>query len=117
MTKSLLTTLIAVALATTAGSALAANYDDPPGVSTVVRYADLNIESTDGAQALLSRIDAAAKRVCGPAETNWVGIQERNACIANTTRVAVAHLGSPTVTAAYTGKRASAIHLAQNTPR
>lgn len=118
MTKSILTIAIATVLATSAGSALAANNRaGSQTVSTIVRYGDLNIESPEGAHALLFRIKSAARRVCDPEPTSMVELDDWRTCMAKATEDAVARTNSPMVTAAFTGKPAGSVHLAQNTPR
>jgi UrcA family protein len=117
MTKTVLTTVIAAVLATSAGSALASHVADPQTVSTVVRYGDLNLENPEGARTLLSRIRSAARTVCEPEpSSNLVEIDEWRGCLANATEGAVARVNAPMVTAAFTGKRTGSVHLAQNTP-
>ena len=118
MTKSILITVIAAVMATGAGSAPASHVADSQTVSTVVRYGDLNLEKPEDAKTLLSRIKSAARTVCEPEpSSNLVEIDEWRGCVADATSEAVAHVHSPMVTAAYRGRSASSVHLAQNTPR
>jgi UrcA family protein len=59
---------IVLALAGTTGLALSAHAGAPAGAAhtaVVVRYADLNLTSPEGAKALYARLDAAAEKACG----------------------------------------------------
>ena len=74
--------------------------DSPPQVK--VGYADLNLSSTQGAEALYRRIKIAAGEVCYPREErNLVLMANRRACIQKAISDAVTHVGSPTLTAVY----------------
>jgi UrcA family protein len=74
--------------------------DSPPQVK--VSYADLNLSSTQGAEALYRRIKSAAGEVCYPREErNLALMANRRACIQKAISDAVTHVGSPTLTAVY----------------
>ena len=116
MTKTNLTIVFAAAaLATSVGSAMAAPAAGPNTVSTIVRYTDLDLSSKDGAKAMLHRIRKAADRVCEPEADigDIVDYADWRHCVTTSIDSAVSRLGSPMVTAAYSGKRASQVVLAQ----
>lgn len=74
--------------------------DSPPQVK--VSYADLNLSSTQGAEALYRRIKSAAGEVCYPRdERNLAQMANRRACIQKAISDAVTHVGSPTLIAVY----------------
>ena len=96
------------------GQSATAQDSDAPSVK--VRYADLNLTSEDGAQALLQRIHHAARIVC---DQQWSDSTEAvllgRSCVAHATSRAVAKLNSPLVTALYSGKpMTNAVALATN---
>jgi len=67
-----------------------------------VSYADLNLSSTQGAEALYRRIKHAAGEVCYPREErNLALMASRRACIRTAMSDAVTHVGSPTLMAVY----------------
>jgi len=67
-----------------------------------VSYADLNLSSTQGAEALYRRIERAAGEVCYPRqERNLALMASRRACIHTAMSDAVTHVGSPTLMAVY----------------
>lgn len=64
------TFLIALAAAAaTAGTVAFPAYAQEATRSTEVRYADLNLNSADGAAALKARVTRAARKVCGVADS------------------------------------------------
>jgi UrcA family protein len=74
--------------------------DSPPQVT--VSYADLNLSSTQGAEALYRRIKSAAGEVCYPHdERNLAVMTLRRACIQKAISDAVTHVGSRTLIAVY----------------
>ena len=79
----------------------AARADDSP-LQVKVSYADLNLSSTQGAEALYHRIKSAAGEVCYPREErNLALMANRRACIQKAISDAVTHVGSPTLIAVY----------------
>jgi UrcA family protein len=67
-----------------------------------VSYADLNLSSMQGAEALYRRIKNAAGEVCYPREEkNLALMASRRACIHTAMSDAVTHVGSPTLMAVY----------------
>jgi UrcA family protein len=64
-----------------------------------VKFADLNVETQEGVQALYGRIHAAAKRVC--AENDPVLKAAVGACISKADSNAIAKLNLPQLTAYY----------------
>ena len=85
------------------GQSATAQESDAPSVK--VQYADLNLASEEGAQALLQRIRHAARIVC---DQQWSDSTEAvllgRSCVAGATSRAVAKANIPLVTALYSGK-------------
>ena len=104
--------LAAATLAAAVGSAGASVAADTKTASTIVRYADLNLASPEGAKAMLTRIDHAARRVCEPKSESAVDYADWRNCISKATAGAVSRLNAPMVTAAYGGKRSNSVVLA-----
>jgi UrcA family protein len=78
-----------------------ARADDSPR-QVKVSYADLNLSTTQGAEALYRRIKSAANEVCYPREERTLALMaNRRACIQKAISDAVTHVGSPTLTAVY----------------
>jgi UrcA family protein len=77
----------------------------PPAIekSTIVRFADLNLESPEGARALYSRIRSAAGSLCGEQFSLWDGNRSRewNDCYRTTIERAVVKLNRPVLTAVH----------------
>lgn len=77
----------------------------PPPVlkSTTVRFADLNLESPEGARALYSRIRSAAGSLCGEQFSLWDGNRSREwkDCYRTTIERAVVQLNRPVLTAVH----------------
>jgi UrcA family protein len=77
----------------------------PPAVekSTTIRFADLNLESPEGARALYSRIRSAAGSLCGEQFSLWDGNRSRewNDCYRTTIEHAVVRLNRPALTAVH----------------
>lgn len=68
-----------------------------------ISHADLNLNNSAGAQAMLGRIDHASRVVCG-ARSGPMTLVERQmtrACITERSTRAVTRLDNPTVTAMY----------------
>ena len=100
-------TVIATALIGTASSyaVLPAVADgiDPP--QATVKYADLNVASTEGAAVLYARIQHAAENVC--LQFDWGGLDayvQRKACIHKAISGAVTQVNAPTLFALYSAK-------------
>lgn len=70
--------------------------------SVRVPYADLNLANPAGAEALLGRIDAAARAVCDPGDTRQLVLHRlAQTCERDAVERAVADLGQPLVVARY----------------
>ena len=82
-----------------------------------MRYSDLNLANPEGAKAMLTRIKHAARQVCEPAPESALEYPDWRNCVAKATDGAVSRLNAPMVTAAYTGKQANPVDLAENSPR
>ena len=114
MTKSILSIVLAAAtLATATGFTAASVAAEQRTVSTTVRYGDLNLANADGAKAMLTRIKHAARQVCEPAPETALDYPDWRKCVAKATDGAVSRLNAPMVTAAYRGKAAASVFLAQ----
>jgi len=75
--------------------------------SVTVSYADLDLSSPAGANALYRRIQAAAKQVCGHAGADLIEQSIWKACYRNAIGDAVAKVNNPVLTAVHTGNRAA----------
>ena len=84
-----------------AGTIKYSNSDDV--VSARISYEDLDLSNAAGGRAMLARIRAAAKGVCGdPYDALWQKY-EYQPCVDKAIDRAVARLGSPVVTALNSG--------------
>jgi len=64
-----------------------------------VKYADLNVNTTAGANVLYRRIRAAAQQVCGePDRRDLAGAAQADACIARALAETVAKVDAPALT-------------------
>jgi UrcA family protein len=100
--RKLIATLTgALWLTCAAASALAG----PPQIvkTTTVHFADLNLESPEGAHALYSRIRSAAADLCGEQFSLWDGnrLREWQDCYRTTIERAVVQLNRPALTAVH----------------
>jgi UrcA family protein len=77
----------------------------PPAIekSTIVRIADLNLDSPEGARALYSRIRSAAESLCGEQFSLWDGNRSRewDDCYRTTIERAVVKVNRPVLTAVH----------------
>lgn len=96
---------VAVSAATTAQS----EYDVP---TRVVKFADLDISSNEGAAVLYGRISRAARDVCEPADARTLELPiPRHHCADQALERAVTHVSSPALARYYhekTGRTISA---------
>jgi UrcA family protein len=92
---------IALACVLTASNAFAADQSR----SETVKYADLQVDTTAGAQALYGRIHSAARRVCGYEATSIQGPSVWQHCVRPTVDAAVAKVNNPLLTALHTGRK------------
>ena len=82
---------------------------DSDQVSIKVTYADLNLDSRAGAEALLRRVGQAAESVCGPAPSDHLdNALIYRACVNDVANSAVANLGHPLVSALNAGAKGEA---------
>lgn len=102
--KALLLTGLLVALATPAAAGDRKASSAFPVAS--VRHDDLNLNASIGAGVMLTRIEAAARKVCGPAPLiqELAASSRHRACVEGTTDDAVAKLNAPLVTAVHHGR-------------
>ena len=91
-----------------AGAASAALADAPPlptapEQTTVVRFADLNLSSPEGARALYGRIRSAAQTLCGEQFSLWDGnrLREWRQCYQTAIERAVRQIDRPALTAVH----------------
>jgi UrcA family protein len=88
-----------------AGSAGVCNADSGDVRHEIVKYADINISSPQGAAALLARIQSAAQRVCWDSDENHrFASSQAHACITKAVATAVSQVNQPTLTALYNSK-------------
>ena len=110
------TLLIAAALIALAAPAAAR---DLPGASppenVKVVFTDLNLSTPHDADAMITRLTLAARKVCGDAGgTPELGFAPRyRACVADITRRSVARLNAPLVTARFDSKKAGPVLAAR----
>jgi UrcA family protein len=91
-----------VVLGSAAAITTAQAADDGAALSRVVKYGDLNLDSADGARALLGRIHSAANSVCAPLESRSLDHQASwQTCYNQAIASAVAQIDSVRLTAAY----------------
>jgi UrcA family protein len=107
-------TIIALASAASLGWAVAAHAADPDDIVSIrVSYADLDLHTGPGAEALLLRIQSAAKTICGVEPDQPLDAGPYRRCVRTTVDRAVVKLRSPTVTALNDGVlRPAAVKLA-----
>ena len=104
MNRFLPVALAAASLLIGAQPSLAADGDDV--VSVHVRYGDLDLRHEDGAHAMLSRLTAASREVCGP-EPLIIDLDQRaefDSCVKDTLGRAVRSLDAPMVSALWDGR-------------
>jgi UrcA family protein len=109
-TVSFFRTVIATALIGAASSfaVLPVVADDIAPPQTIVKYADLNIASSEGASVLYARIHHAAENVC--MQFDWGGLDayvQRKACIHKAISGAVTRVNAPALTALDSAKTGS----------
>ena len=73
---------------------------DPPPAGVVVKFADLDLDTHDGAATLYARLEAAALRACTAHEGTPSGA-EFDSCIDYNIRQAVAAIGAARLVALY----------------
>jgi UrcA family protein len=95
-----------LALAAPATAGVHAAKDQPDVLSATVRYDDLDLNRTAGADLVLARIGRAARDVCGeaPAPRELAKRTRYRACVATATDAAVAAIDAPVVTARHQGR-------------
>jgi UrcA family protein len=102
----LLTTAIFGAFALT-GSAVSTAADNSDAPQAVVKFADLNISTQQGAAALYGRIAAAADKVCNSYSVDirdLVAQTRLNVCVHKAIADAVTNVGQPELFAIYSAK-------------
>ena len=103
-----ISTFTAAAMLATLGFGAHAHPSSPDPVirgRSIVHFGDLNIDSEQGAQILLQRIDQAAKEACGghPTLTAYTRVPDPSfeECRSGTIARTVKKLGAPVVTRIY----------------
>jgi UrcA family protein len=80
------------------------------GNSTVVKFGDLNLQSTDGAEALYRRIQRAANKVCWDSrDIHVLNDTARRDCVERAVAKAVSDVDNRHLTALYTRKSHKAL--------
>lgn len=99
MTKTFAIAALAAFVLAAGAPAFAADFGD----QARVQYSDLNLSTPQGAKAMVGRIHAAAKAVCGeePANTDLNGQHDWKACVSTTETNALKSLNAPLVVMAY----------------
>jgi UrcA family protein len=106
-----LSALILIAAIGVTGHALAADRSTGPQIH--IRYADLNVQDSAGAAALLHRIRVAADEVCGVGmDRDLARIVQSQVCAKKAVSDAVAAANLPTLTSLYQVKTANHVTLA-----
>jgi UrcA family protein len=72
--------------------------------SETVKFADLNLSSQAGVEALYERIHSAARRVCGQPAGEWAAVRK---CMTKTESQAIGKVNVPLLTAFYQQKTGS----------
>jgi UrcA family protein len=116
-TKKTRTLATVIACAGTFGLALAAHAGDvatapvPRHDDVVVRYADLNLATEEGARTLYARLAAAAERACGSAPRTLALTEHMRyrACYDSTLTRAVEKIGSQQVHALHAARTDSSV--------
>ncbi len=82
--------------------AVAAHASDVEQVSATVHLGDLNLATNDGAQTAMSRIQRAAREICGPGPDmrEFDSTRQFKQCVEQAVDRAVTSLDMPMVTAA-----------------
>jgi UrcA family protein len=93
-------TAIALACLLVASNAFA----DDQSRSETVKFADLKVDTSAGAEVLYRRIQSAARRVCSYDATSIQGPSTWQNCVRPTIDAAVAKVNSPQLTALHTGR-------------
>lgn len=110
-TFSALVAIGAVVLAVGSMTSVAQAQTAPKQITAQVSYADLDLSTSDGAQALLKRINTAAKEACGPAPVmsplTPAAPTHYDRCLKQAADTAVAEVNAPLVVALHTGTATS----------
>jgi UrcA family protein len=99
------TTILTTVLAATAQLAYAGDQIDDSRRHVEVRFADLNLSTTEGAAALYQRLHSAAESVCNEDGTKDLNSVFRvKACVSAAISAAVTQIDRPVLTAYYRAK-------------
>jgi len=111
--KTLLLCGVLIAAAAPAAAASIQVAGDVDVGQVKVRYGDLDLNRTDGADALIRRVRAAAETVCGvDADRRDLGRAKlQSACVTRITEATIRRIDSPAVTARL-GKSSAQTRLA-----
>lgn len=89
--------------------AAAASASGITGPDVTVRYADLDVDTVDGATLLLKRIESASGRVCSPLDHGDLASRgRREACEQKLIAAAVSRVNSPALATVYQSVRRDA---------
>lgn len=75
--------------------------------SEIVKFTDLKVDTSAGAEVLYRRIQSAARRVCSYDATSIQGPSVWQSCVRPTVDAAVAKVNNPQLTALHTGRSPS----------
>jgi UrcA family protein len=102
--------IVAASLITLGFAAGASAADDIEQLSKIVRYGDLNLETTAGAKVLYARIRSAAGEVCAPFEGRELTRQVRwHSCYDHAVESAVAQVDKPSLTALHSDRNKASV--------
>jgi UrcA family protein len=76
----------------------------PDARSTTVSFRDLNLSDPAGAKTLYSRIQTAAKKVCGSTSADFIERTTWRSCYRHAVDDAVRKVNNPLLTAVHTGR-------------
>ena len=108
--RAMVPALLAVVAAALATPAMTGNAVGP---DVTVRYADLDVDSAQGAAMLLKRIERAAGHICAALDHGDLASRaNRDSCSNKLTADTVAKVNRPALAAAYEHVRRSALPLA-----
>lgn len=115
MTYQALTAALGAAVLALAAVPLPAPAQDASTQTEVVSFADLNLNSPEGAKAMFYRITSTAKRLCGdePDVGEIVGFSAWRICVKDAINGAVGRLDAPLVTALNGGHATRPVMLAK----
>jgi len=109
MTSRLIKLLPVAAALALGGVAQASTVRELPSV--VVRYGDLDLDTSDGVATLHTRLSRAARQVCSPLDSRVLGLRDQYAlCVSGAVTQSVARVNNPRLTSFHRyGRTAAAV--------